>query len=158
MWIVDQENGIALAGNGHPLGLRCSCGHRALIMQDRLPPQIGPGSMVKIRSLKWVCSKCGSRRIELVMFWNLVQALAFSNGLSYIALWEMRLHGFDTSVEPWCREALKPNLYRSGPHDPEIKQVELDRAPNRIPIWPPRERPKATVRAGLADQEDTLKG
>lgn len=60
------------------------------------------------------------RLVELLMFMNIVQALAFGDGLSYAAVWDLRLHGKDTSREPWCRYVDQPNPYAVGPHDPEI--------------------------------------
>jgi len=118
MFIVDEENGIALNGSAQPLGIRCHCGHRALIPQDRLPPKIGAGSVVKLRDQNWKCSICGGRRVELVMFWNTVQSLAFSDGEPYRTVWSLRLHGKDTTEEPWCRYADEPNPCTDD--DPEI--------------------------------------
>jgi hypothetical protein len=150
MFIVDDENGIALHGSGQPLGIRCHCGHRALIPQDRLPPKIGAGSVVKLRDQNWKCSICGGRRVELVMFWNTVQSLAFSDGEPYRTVWSLRLHGKDTTEEPWCRYVDEPNPFRE--HDPEVP--ELDGRSRPVSRWKSGVRVSRSGQAepGYADQ------
>lgn len=89
--------------------------------------------MVQLHSLKWKCSQCGGRRIELVLFRSTVQALAFKDGLSYADVWAMRFHGYDTSKEPYCREVLRPNPYTEG--DPEIPDPALEAARRPVSRW-----------------------
>lgn len=57
----------SLANSGLPLGVRCiSCGYRALVDPRRLDAH--DGNMKELRRLRLVCSQCGGRSVDAVVF------------------------------------------------------------------------------------------
>lgn len=52
--------------SGRPLGVICTCGHRATIPLRLL--KVGEGDMTRVYDRPIVCSKCGERRFKLYIF------------------------------------------------------------------------------------------
>ena len=58
----------SLTLSGHPLGVECGCGHRALVEGKTLGAH--EGSMRELDSLPLKCTACGSRPKELRVFYS----------------------------------------------------------------------------------------
>jgi hypothetical protein len=67
--------------SGHPLGVECrGCGRRALAFRDKTeedPHKSGRADMTLLRTLKFVCSACGSREWAGWLFVKREEADAF---------------------------------------------------------------------------------
>ena len=66
MKLVDNDNLHSVDAYGHPLGIVCECGRRALLGLD--VTRAHRGSMKLIRDLKLVCRECGSRKFVAFLF------------------------------------------------------------------------------------------
>ena len=76
--VRSSDNLHTLAVYGQPLGLECGCGRRGLVAIDRLGAR--KGSMRLLSSLRFVCSRCGSRAWRGFLFVSREEAQAFLEG------------------------------------------------------------------------------
>ncbi len=65
--------------SGRPLGVICTCGHRATIPLRLL--KVGEGDMTRVYDRPIVCSKCGERRFKLYIFRTPEEMDAFRQAL-----------------------------------------------------------------------------
>ncbi len=61
--------------SGHPLGVECECGRRALLSHDKIDAH--SGNMKELRQLKFKCLACGSRKVTFRIFQTEAAAQAF---------------------------------------------------------------------------------
>lgn len=112
---VTGHNLHSADSHGQPLGVICiGCGKRGLLSLKRIGAY--PGNMTKLHELAFKCSRCGSRGVQLFLFFKLAQAAAFEQGKTAAEVHALRYAG------------LKPD-------DPELK----DSKPTDPPVikWPP---------------------
>ncbi len=65
------DNKVSLYNSGQPLGVECvGCGRRALTFADPKAFARLQGDMTRLQALKFKCTKCGSREVQLWMFYS----------------------------------------------------------------------------------------
>ncbi len=64
-----------LALSGHPLGVECGCGHRALVEGKVFGAH--EGNMKELADLRLKCTACGSRPKVVRLFYSQAQVDAF---------------------------------------------------------------------------------
>jgi hypothetical protein len=113
MRIADRENIHSVNGSGHPLGLACPCGRRALVTLKQLNA-LG-SNMIQLDAIKFRCSHCGSYGVKRVIFHKGVQVDAFDEGLPFAEIWDMRFYGEDLNEWPAKMYVGQSNPYREKP-------------------------------------------
>lgn len=64
-----NDNKISLHNTGQPLGVEClDCAHRGLAFTDPADFASLKGDMTLLSALRFKCTKCGSRKVQLWMF------------------------------------------------------------------------------------------
>lgn len=84
---ITTENAHSASGYGHPVGIMCECGHRALIPVARIGHR---GDMAYLRDLKLTCRECGSRQWKGFLFVGPLQVEAFNAGSSLADVFDLR--------------------------------------------------------------------
>ncbi|MDP2376423.1 hypothetical protein [Reyranella sp.] len=107
---VTNHNLHSADGRGQPLGVIClGCGKRGLLPLKRIGAH--SGNMKPLHDLPLRCSRCGSRGVQLFMFFNPVQAKAFDQGKSATEVHALRYAGLAPD---------SPELKYSRPTDPPV--------------------------------------
>jgi hypothetical protein len=57
--VRSRDNGRSAAFQGCPIGVACSCGHRALVPLETIGAH--DGDMRRLHDLRFTCSQCGRR-------------------------------------------------------------------------------------------------
>ena len=74
-----NDNKVSLHATGQPLGVEClACCRRALAFADERDRANLRGSMTLLSKLKFVCSGCGGRDVQLWLFHDRLEVERFS--------------------------------------------------------------------------------
>lgn len=107
---VTNHNLHSADSHGQPLGVIClGCGRRGLLPLRRIGAHAG--NMKSLHDLPLKCSRCGSRGVQLFLFFNPVQAEAFDQGKSAAEVHALRHAGLAPD---------SPELKYSRPTDPPV--------------------------------------
>ncbi len=98
---VTNHNLHSAASHGQPLGAIClGCGKRGLLSLKRIGAH--SGNIKNLHDLSLRCSRCGSRGVQLFLFFSATQAEAFEQGKSAMEVHGLR-HAGDAPDDPWSR-------------------------------------------------------
>lgn len=99
---VTNHNLHSADSHRQPLGVIClGCGKRGLLSLKRIGAH--SGNMKQLHDLSLRCSRCGSRGVQLFLFFNLMQAEAFEQGESAAEVHALR-HAGEPPDAPWVKD------------------------------------------------------
>ena len=107
---VTNHNLHSADGRGKPLGVIClGCGKRGLLSLERIGAH--SGNMKRLHDLSFKCARCGSRGVQLFLFFHPAQAEAFEQGKDAAEVHALRYAGLALG---------DPELRNSRPTDPPV--------------------------------------